>query len=186
MTSASANIYRLASGFIASGEPVSFYDAFELVRLARRDDALTDQALNALITLYDHAATTVGGRGILADFLRAYGQRVEKERGRAGRVLGVRDSGQTVRATAGAVVRLSVAGSDVVADLWTLERLDGPAQLTRLSPAQTEAEQADFALELLAPGEVVLELTAPPASRPSKRPALRELALRVVVESAQR
>jgi hypothetical protein len=62
-------------------------------------------------------------------------------------------------------------------------RLEGPARLTRLSPARAEEMQADFGLELTGTGGVVVELAAKKASAPKgSRAAPRHLRLVVVVE----
>ncbi len=176
------DLCQLARAFVASGEPVSFYDAFALVRLARRAGELDDEALAALIALHDHPCTTDGGRGVLAELLRGLAARREKERGLAARVVRPKDSGRVARARAGAKVRLAVACDDLTADAWEVVRLEGPARLTRLTPAAAASERADYELELLAPGAVVVELASrAPAPRGPRAPS-RELVLRVVVE----
>lgn len=176
--STSDDVERLAAAYAASGEPVSFYDAFDVVRHARGAGDLADRALAALVRLHDHAATTDGGRAVLADYLRAYTQRHTKERALAARVLTARDDGRTVRARVGSTLLLSVADPALTADAWTVVRLEGPARLTRLSPASAEELQADFGLELTSTGSAVVELGAKP-----NRGARRRLLLSVVVEA---
>lgn len=179
-TNSNSGIQRLAHALLASGEPLSFYDAFMLVRLARRRCDVDDETLHALVAVHDHPTTTHGGKQVLAEFLRAYTQRQNKERDRAQRVLTGRDHGVTVRASVGATLLLSVSDATTTADAWTIVRLDGPAKLTRLSPSRATHLHADFELALIEPGDVTLEFSSPPAERGS-RP--RQLAVHVVVET---
>jgi hypothetical protein len=181
--STSDDLERLADAYVRSGEVVSFYDAFDVVRHARGAGDLADRALAALVRLHDHPAVTDGGRAVVADFLRAYTQRHVKERALAARVLTARDDGRTVRARVGSTLLLSVADAALTADAWSVLRLEGPARLTRLSPARAEEMQADFGLELTGTGGVVVELAAKEASAPKgSRAAPRRLRLVVVVE----
>ncbi len=183
MSADATELARLARDFVASGEPVSFYDAFALVRLARRAGELDDDAVAALIALHDHPCTTDGGRGVLAELLRGLAARREKERALAGRIVRPRDSGRVARARAGAKLLLALADEDATADAWDIVRLEGPARLTRLTPAAAASERADYELELLAPGAVLVQLVSiAPATR-AARAAGRELVLRVIVEA---
>jgi hypothetical protein len=180
--STSADVERLALGFVDSGEPLSFYDAFDVVRHARSAGDLADRALAALVALHDHPATTDGGRAVVADYLRAYAQRQHKERALAGRVLTARDDGRTVRAPVGSTLLLSVADATLTADAWSVTSLVGPARLTRLSPARATELHADFGLELTDPGTVAVELAAKADAPQGARPAPRRLRLVIAVE----
>jgi predicted nucleic acid-binding protein len=173
------DICRLAAGLLGSGEPISFYDAFFLVRLARRSPELDHRALRALIKVHDHEATTVGGHDLLAEFLRAHTQRQEKERERARRVLSVRDHGATVRASVGTTLLVLASDAATTADAWSVLRLEGPAALTRLSPARAVALNADYELVLTAAGESTLELSAPATQRERRD---KQLVLHVIAE----
>ncbi|MBN1962313.1 MAG: hypothetical protein JW841_15365 [Deltaproteobacteria bacterium] len=173
-------LWRLAQGYLTSGEPVSFYDAFTLIRLARRSDNLSEKTLQYLISVFDHETTTNGGKGVLADFLRALTQRQNKQRARAERIISIRDHDTTIRTFVGATLYILVSDATATADDWSVICLEGPAQLTRLSPIRAQSLNADFELFLVNQGQVSLELCTLKTERNIRD---KRLKLLIIVES---
>ena len=179
MTPEERELLALAARLRESGEPVSFYDAFAVVRQARRCGELDDEAAKALVALQDAETLTDGGRRVLGDFLHSYAQRQAQERALARRTLERKDTGKTARAKAGARLRVHLCDRPGLDEPWQLVRLDGPATLERLTPARAEAERAEVELVLAKPGRVRLELAEPGVKG---KATSRRFELSVVVE----
>ncbi len=159
---------------LSSGEPVSFFDAMAVARAARRQRDLSDAEMSALVILHDHPATTDGGREVLAELLRACAERLAAERQRATRGLTLADHDTTVRAPAGAALRVTLPDRRGQGCRWTVTRAAGPIAVL------AEAGAAIFTVSPAAAGRAELELTedTPPGSGLNAR----HFTLHIVVE----
>ncbi len=155
-----SKIAHLAHELLASLEPVSFYDTYALVCLARERQGLDEDELRALITVFDHEHTTRGGKKTLGDFLRTYAQRRDRERARGRRIITPRDHGKIVRARAGERLLLALNPPGNSAS-WSATSASGPISLAPLSPAERARLGADYALVLLTAGSAALTLSPP-------------------------
>jgi predicted secreted protein len=123
----------LAAGIrqmLASGEPLSFYDAVMAVRRARKVGDLGDRALGALMAMHDAETATDGARAALAEFLGAYAERITAEKELGARVITVADNNKTARVASGATLTLHLAENAAAGFRWEVERASG-AQVQR-------------------------------------------------------
>jgi hypothetical protein len=184
MTSTLSDLQQHVLGLLAANEPLSFLDAFDVVRQARSTAALDDALLGALLAMHDSPHTTDGGRAVLADFLRTVAQSLAQERALAARVVKVGDSGKCARAKAGQTLKISLGEPTCPASAWQLVGLAGPARLEANTPARALEEGCEWRLLLLRPGFVQLDMRAP-AAKAARTPAARgarQFVLAVVVE----
>jgi hypothetical protein len=169
---------ELVAALTSAQEPVSFADAYAVVRQARRLAALDDSLVHQMVALHDAPQLTDGARRVLAEHLRALAQRLAQERALAARPLRPKDSGKTARAHVGAQLLFALS-VDPLQPEWELASLEGPADYVPLTPATAVQERAELALTLLAPGLVQLEFTR---VRRDSTPA-RRLTFTVIIEA---
>jgi len=188
MAAPALDLQRLAIAFAAGDEPVSFVDAFHLIKYARRVRDLDDATLRALLTLLEATHLTDGGKRVLGDFLRGVAKAQAQERALAARVFEPKDSDKTARAKAGATLLLAPYKTPSADATWSVIAKSGPGELEQYSPARAHELGAPFGLKLLRPGIVTLELAqiaAPGATKQRGPSAAKPAAIfkvRVIVE----
>ncbi len=166
---AHAHLAQLLASFAKSEVPISFLDAMDAVRLARRAGELSQEVLSALVSLHDSDGITSGARNVLQDYLRSLAQQQAKERALAARPIRPTDNGKRARASVGNRLQLALLGT---ADDWQMVTLVGPLRLHKKSPIAASSSGAPLELELVASGLAYLELRRGDTS----------FALRVVIE----
>lgn len=166
---ADERLAQLLNDLVHGGEPVSFYDAYRCVQLARRSRELGDALVHRMVELHDAPHLTLGGKDVLADFLKGYAQKLGQERALASRVIRQKDNGKVVRAKAGSRLLLGLA--DPVGEFKPVSQT-GPLELRVRTPAQKSTDGAEYELVLGRPGFAILEMAS----------GKRSFVLRVVVE----
>jgi hypothetical protein len=109
--------------FLATEDPVSFLDAWRVLRAV--GEAVEDARLAELVALHDAPQATRGARTVLGEFLRAQAGERRRERALAERPLTLQHSGRSVRVAVPGQVRLHLAASE-----WTCEHLGQGLALT--------------------------------------------------------
>ena len=185
----SARLVELVEGLIATGGPISFYDAMTVVHRARAAGDLRDAALEALVRLHDSTIVTDGAREILAEFLRVYVARLSEARARAQRPITLADHNKTARAKVGEVLELELEERAGFGFRWDVDRCSADIHVERLEARRLNklgATVACFRVRLFHAGHVVLTLEErpPPTLGPpsNKAPKARSFVLRVVVD----
>jgi hypothetical protein len=155
--------------------PVSFLDAFQVVRLARRVAEPDDSLVAGILELSDAPHLTFGARQVLSAWLKGLAQRQAHERSVGARVIKPKDNGKTARVAAGARLRLALSAKPTEPE-WQVAALQGPGKLQGVSPATALERGAEYELACAAAGIVELEMTAGGGKD------ARRFVLRVVVE----